>query len=286
MKNRAWYFVMPMIILMSIGAFLPLMVVVNYSQHYIFAGSAATFVGLENFVEVLHDPQFRGAVGRQFLFTFMVLVIEISLGIMIALALPKKGFWVTPCLVLLGIPLLIPYNVVGIIWRLFTQSDIGVIPKIFEFFGGYYNVALDSFDAASTILLLDVWHWTPLVVLLVYAGLQSIPDAYYQAAAIDGANSLRTFRFVTLPKLRSVLTLGILLRLMDSFKIYSEPLLLTGGGPGTATTYLSLFVARKAESYELGYASAASLIYFFIVLVMSYIAFQIITRIGKGGKIE
>jgi glycerol transport system permease protein len=284
MKNRAWLFMTPILILMSISAFLPLMVVVNYSQHYIFAGSTPYFVGLENFIEVLNDSAFQEALKKQLIFSFLVLVVEIPLGIIIAMCIPKKGKYVALILVLLGIPLLIPYNVVGIIWRLFCQSDIGIIDKILAVFNYSYNVSINSFDAAATIFLIDVWHWTPLVVLLSYAGLQAIPDAYYQAASIDGASPWRTFRYVTLPKLRSVLTLAILLRFMDSFKIYSEPLLLTGGGPGSATTYLSLFVARKAESYELGYASASSLIYFFIVLIFSYIFFQLITRIGKGGN--
>ncbi len=284
MKNRGWLFVTPILVLMSITAFLPLMVVINYSQHYIFAGSQPVFVGFENFIEVLHDPAFLDALGKQLIFSFCVLLVEIPLGILISLGMPKKGRWVPVCLVLLGIPLLIPYNVVGIIWRLFCQSDIGVIPEIFKFLHYSYNVSIDPLDATATIFILDVWHWTPLVVLLSYAGLQAIPDAYYRAAAIDGATRWRTFRYVTLPKLRSVLTLAVLLRFMDSFKIYSEPLLLTGGGPGNATTYLSLFVARKAESYELGYAGASSLIYFFIVLVFSYIFFQLITRIGQGGK--
>jgi glycerol transport system permease protein len=112
--------------------------------------------------------------------------------------------------------------------------------------------------------------------------LQAIPDAFYQAAKIDGASRWKTFRYVTLPKLRHVLIIGVLLRFMDSFKIYSEPLLLTGGGPGSSTTYLSMFVARKAQSYELGYAGAASIVYLFIVIVFSYIFFQVMTNMGKG----
>ncbi len=282
MKNRAWLFLLPALAFMAVSAIIPLVTVINYSQNYIFAGSMPTFVGLENFVEVLQDPQFLGSIGRQFIFTFLVLLIEVPLGIIIALAMPKKGNWVPLNLVLLGIPLLIPYNVVGIIWRLFTQSDVGIVPAAFNGLNYAYNVTLNSGDAFFTILTVDVWHWTPLLILLSYAGLQAIPNAYYRAAAIDGASKWSTFKYVTLPKLRTVLTIGILLRFMDSFKIYSEPLLLTGGGPGTATTFLSLFISRKAESYELGYASAASLIYFFIVLVMSYIFFQFISRVGRG----
>ncbi|MDZ7762458.1 MAG: sugar ABC transporter permease [Desulfovermiculus sp.] len=282
MNNRAWLFLIPALILLSISAFIPLMTVINYSLHYIFAGSAPTFVGLENYVEVLQDPAFLKALSRQIAFSLMILVVEIPLGICIALSMPTKGKAAALSLVLLGIPLLIPFNVVGIIARVFTQSSIGVMPEFLALFNYDYNVSMHSFDAVMTIFFLDVWHWTPLVALLCYAGLQAIPDAYYQAAQIDGASRWKTFRYVILPKLRSVLIIGVLLRFMDSFKIYAEPLLLTGGGPGDVTTFLSLHVARKAESYELGYAGASSIIYLFIVIVFSYLFFQLMTNIGKG----
>jgi glycerol transport system permease protein len=286
MKNRGWLFLIPALAVLSISAFIPLMTVINYSLHYIFAGSAPTFVGFENYVEVLRDPAFLGALGRQLVFSLMVLVVQVPLGIGIAMAMPKQGPGVAICLVLLGIPLLIPFNVVGIIARVFCQANIGVMPAFFDLFNYDFNVALDSVDAALTIFFLDVWHWTPLVALLCFAGLRSIPHAFYQAAEIDGASPWKTFRYVTLPKLRSVLILGVLLRFMDSFKIYAEPLLLTGGGPGSSTTFMSLHVARKAQSYELGYAGASSVIYLFIVIVFSYIFFQVMTNVGKGGVKE
>jgi glycerol transport system permease protein len=281
MKQRPWLFLLPTLLLMSISAFVPLMTVINYSLHYIFAGSIPEFVGLQNYVEVMVDGNFRQALLRQLVYSFIVLIIEIPLGILIALSMPKRGSGVGLSLVLLGIPLLIPYNVVGIVWRLFSQSDIGIIPRVMFILGYEYNVSLQSVDAFVTLLLLDVWHWTPFVALLSYAGVQAVPDAYYQAARIDGASKWKTFSYVTLPKLRPVLTLAILIRFMDSFKIYSEPLLLTGGGPGNATTFLSMFVARKAESYELGYAGAVSVIYLYIVIVLSYLFFQVATHSKK-----
>ena len=281
MKQRPWLFLLPTLLLMSISAFVPLMTVINYSLHYIFAGSIPEFVGLQNYVEVMVDTNFKQALLRQLVYSFIVLIIEIPLGILIALSMPKRGSGVGLSLVLLGIPLLIPYNVVGIVWRLFSQSDIGIIPRVMFILGYEYNVSLQSVDAFVTLLLLDVWHWTPFVALLSYAGVQAVPDAYYQAARIDGASKWKTFIYVTLPKLRPVLTLAILIRFMDSFKIYSEPLLLTGGGPGNSTTFLSMFVARKAESYELGYAGAVSVIYLYIVIVLSYLFFQFATHSKK-----
>jgi len=266
---------------MVASAFLPLMTVINYSLYYIFSGSTPQFVGLTNYMEVLRDPSFQGALGRQLLFSLAILIVEMPLGVLIALSMPKTGRFVAVSLVLLGIPLLIPYNVVGIVWRLIAQSDLGLIPAVLGAVGYEYNVSLDPIDAPVTLWALDVWHWTPLVALLSFAGLRSIPDAYYRAAEIDGASRWKTFRYVILPKLRPVLVLGFLLRFMDSFKIYAEPLLLTGGGPGNSTTFMSLFVARKAQSYELGYAGAASMIYLFIVIVFSYIFYQVLTQFGK-----
>jgi glycerol transport system permease protein len=283
MRQRPWLFLLPTLLLMSISAFVPLMAVVNYSLHTIFAGSNPEFVGLQNYADVMRDSNFHDALLRQLAFSALVLLIEIPLGIAIALCVPRRGWGAGLCLVLLGVPLLIPYNVVGIVWRLFTQSDIGVIPRLLSTIGYDYNVSLQPGDAFATILLVDVWHWTPLVALLAYAGLQAIPQAYYQAAQVDGASVWQTFRFVTLPKLRPVLTLGVLIRFMDSFKIYSEPLLLTGGGPGNTTTFLSLFVARKAESYDLGYAGAVSIIYLYVVIVFSYLLFQVATK-SKGDR--
>lgn len=280
-NNKAWWLLAPALLLMVASAFLPLMTVINYSLYYIFSGSTPQFVGLTNYMEVLRDPSFQGALGRQLLFSLAILIVEMPLGVLIALSMPKTGRFVAVSLVLLGIPLLIPYNVVGIVWRLIAQSDLGLIPAVLGAVGYEYNVSLDPIDAPMTLWALDVWHWTPLVALLSFAGLRSIPDAYYRAAEIDGASRWKTFRYVILPKLRPVLVLGFLLRFMDSFKIYAEPLLLTGGGPGNSTTFMSLFVARKAQSYELGYAGAASMIYLFIVIVFSYIFYQVLTQFGK-----
>ena len=183
----------------------------------------------------------------------------------------------------LGLPLLIPFNVVGIIWRVFTRADLGIIPLLFESGGFKYDVALDPADAYWTVVVMDVWHWTPLVVLLCYAGLNAIPDAYYQAAEIDGASRWRIFLYITLPRLRSVLTIAVLLRFMDSFRIYTEVFMLTGGGPGTTTTFLSDVLVRKAVGgFEFGFAAALSLIYFFVILVISYAFFLVLTNVGTG----
>jgi glycerol transport system permease protein len=284
-NNRAWLFVLPALLVMALNAFIPFITVINYSLQDILPGLPAIDVGLENFQTVLTDDLFRNAFVRQLGFSFLILLIEVPLGVAIALALPKKSWRATVSLIVLGLPLLIPWNVVGIIWRVFTRSDLGLVPLFFNAIGYPYDVALNPVDAYWTVVIMDVWHWTPLIVLLCYAGLNAIPDAFYQAAEIDGASSWRTFLYVTLPRLRSVLTIGILLRFMDSFRIYTEVFLLTGGGPGTTTTFLSDVLVRKAVGgFEFGYAAALSLIYFFVILVISYAFFLVLTNVGSGSR--
>lgn len=284
-NNRAWLFVLPALLVMGINAFIPFITVINYSVQDILPGLPPIWVGLENYQLVLQDELFRSAFIRQLGFSFLILTIEVPLGVAIALALPKRSWVATIALIALGLPLLIPWNVVGIIWRVFTRADLGIVPMFFSVFGYAYDGALNPVDAYWTVVVMDVWHWTPLIALLCYAGLNSIPDAFYQAAEIDGASSWRTFLYVTLPRLRSVLTIGILLRFMDSFRVYTEVFMVTGGGPGTTTTFLSDVLVRKAVGgFEFGYAAALSLIYFFVILVISYVFFLVLTNVGTGNN--
>jgi glycerol transport system permease protein len=142
-----------------------------------------------------------------------------------------------------------------------------------------YNYTHQPVAAWFTMILMDVWHWTSLVVLLAYAGLRSIPDAYYQAAKIDSASRWAVFRYIQLPKMKRVLTIAVLLRFMDSFMIYTEPFVLTGGGPGNSTTLLSIDLVKIAlGQFDLGPAAAMSIIYFLIVLLLSWVFYTLMMR--------
>ncbi|MEM6371704.1 MAG: sugar ABC transporter permease, partial [Pseudomonadota bacterium] len=200
------------------------------------------------------------------------LIIEVPLGIIIALSMPKKGVWVSVCLVLMSLPLLIPWNVVGTIWQIFARVDIGLLGYTLDNLGIDYNYTQDALDAWVTLIVMDVWHWTSLVALLAYAGLQSIPDAYYQAAKIDQASRWSVFRYIELPKMQGVLMIAILLRFMDSFMIYTEPFVVTGGGPGSSTNFLSIDLVNIAlGQLDLGPAAAYSIMYFLVILLISWV---------------
>jgi glycerol transport system permease protein len=244
-------------------------------------------VGTEWFTDVLRSERFHNALGRNLLFSFIILCIEIPLGIWIALSMPRKGIWVPVCLIMMALPLLIPWNVVGTIWQIFARGDIGLLGHTMSLLGVDYNYTNNIFDAWVTIIIMDVWHWTSLVVLLCYAGLVSIPEAYYQAARIDGASKWSIFRFIQLPKMRGVLIIAFLLRFMDSFMIYTEPFVLTGGGPGNSTTFLSIDLVKQAiGQFDLGPAAAMSLIYQLIVLLICYVFFTVMSHVGTDKPIE
>ncbi|MFZ5572419.1 MAG: carbohydrate ABC transporter permease [Thermodesulfobacteriota bacterium] len=284
-SNKAWFLVLPVFVIVAFSAVVPLMTVVNYSVQDIFGPGQRIFVGTEFFKEVLQDKRLHDALWRQFLFSGLVLLIEIPLGVLIALAMPKKGGWVSVNLVTLALPLLIPWNVIGTIWIIFTRPDIGLFGAAINHLGVAFDHTAKPLDAWITVMLMEVWHWTPLVALLAYAGLRSIPEAYYQAAKIDGASAWATFRYIQLPKMRGVLTIAVLLRFMDSFLIYAEPFVLTGGGPGNATTFLSIYLVKIAVGqFDLGPAAAFSLVYFLIILLFSFLFYQALQNVGKGEK--
>ncbi|MEI7495250.1 MAG: sugar ABC transporter permease [Betaproteobacteria bacterium] len=284
-NQKAWFLILPVLVCVAFSAIIPLMTVVNYSVQDIISPERRVFVGTEWFASVMRDPDLHEALWRQIVFSFSVLACEIPLGILLALSMPAEGWRASITLVVVALSLLIPWNVVGTIWQIYGRADIGLMGATLQLMDIDYNYTGNATDAWLTVLLMDIWHWTPLVALLCFAGLRSIPDAYYQAAQIDGASKLDVFRFIQLPKMRGVLIIAVLLRFMDSFMIYTEPFVLTGGGPGNATTFLSQYLTQKAVGqFDLGPAAAFSLIYFLIILLLCFILYNWMQQVGTQAK--
>ncbi|TNF81444.1 MAG: sugar ABC transporter permease [Gammaproteobacteria bacterium] len=272
LNNQAWLGVLPVLLIVAFSAVIPLMTVVNYSVQDIFDVNTRLFVGLDWYRETLRDPRFLDALLRQLAFSGIVLAIELPLGVLVARAMPRDGRWVGLILVLLAVPLLIPWNVVGTIWQLFARPDIGLLGQLVNELGIPFNYTASPTHAWVTLVMMDVWHWTSLVALLAFSGLTAIPSACYQAAVMDGASTWQVFRHVELPRLKAVLVIAVLLRLMDSFMIYTEPFVLTGGGPGNSTTFLSQYLTSMAVGqFDLGPAAAFSVLYFLVVLLLCWL---------------
>ncbi|WP_338034012.1 carbohydrate ABC transporter permease [Lichenicola cladoniae] len=287
LNNRAWFFLIPVLVFVLFSSLIPLMTVVNYSVQDTMGQNNFFYNGIAWFQNLL-DPstdiggRFASALVRNLIFSFVVLAIELPLGVAAAICIPRHGWRVGATLVLIALPLLIPYTVVGTIWQIFARADIGLLGYVLNHLGIPYNDTQDPTSAWATIVVMDVWHWTGMVALLAYAGLKSIPDAFYQAARIDGAGRWSVFRNIELPKLQKVLVIAVLLRFMGSFMIYTEPSVVTGGGPGESTSFLSLDLVKIAlGQVDLGNAAAMSLVYNLITLTICWVFFTVMTQIDR-----
>ena len=205
-NNKAWFMVLPVLVLVAFSAVIPLMTVVNYSVQDTFGNNEFFWAGTDWFIQVLQSDRFWDALTRNLIFSGIILAIEIPLGILIALNMPKTGFGVPVCLVLMSLPLLIPWNVVGTIWQIFGRVDIGLLGYTLDAMGIRLQLHVRrrfrrlGHDHRNGRLALDL-AWSRL--LWPIAGLKSIPDAYYQAAKIDQAHRAGPiFRYIELPKMK------------------------------------------------------------------------------------
>jgi glycerol transport system permease protein len=265
-NNRAWFFLIPALLLLGFVAVIPLIMVVNYSFHDLFTLKSKIWVGFEWYREILQSSRFWESLGRSLLFSAIILIIEVPLGIAIALSIPKKGALVAVCLVSMALPLLVPWNMIAMIWHVFLE----IVGKLLSTIGIDFDWKLNAFHTWISIVLMDVWHWTSLVVLLCYSSLTTIPAAFYHSAAIDGASRWNVFRYIELPKMRSVLLMALLLRFIDSFMVYIEPFRLNAGGPRSSTTFLAMDLGQDVVSYNFSPAAARSIIYFIIIVTVSW----------------
>jgi glycerol transport system permease protein len=281
--RTAYLYLLPALLVMTVAGLIPISLVVFYSLHDTFGGNIFVWVGSHWFRQVLGSREFYDALLRSLGFSLIVLAVQIPLGIYVAVRMPKAGMLATVYVVLLAIPMLTPTIVVGYLWKVMILPETGLLYQALSGIG----LTLDMNNPVWTwwlLVLMDTWHWTGLVVLLCFARLRTIPDAYYQAAAIDGAGRWAIFRHIQLPRLKLVLAIAVLLRFMDSFTIYAEAYVITKGGPGLSTTFLSHeLVQTGLIQFDLGEAGAMAVIYFFIVLVVSSFFYRLIVPAKDKG---
>jgi glycerol transport system permease protein len=268
--NRAWLLVMPALAILVVVGFIPLLTVFNYSFLDIFTLDQRFWVGLDWYHQILSSPRFIASFGRSLLFSAIVLAIQIPLGILIALSIPRDGVLRTAMLILVALPLLVPWNMIPAMWLSLINLDTGMVGGTMKSLGIAFDYKFNPVHTWIVIVAMDVWHWTGLVAILCYSALATIPHPHYQAAAIDGASRLQVFRYVQLPKMSGVLLMALLLRFMDSFMIYTEAFRINAGGPRNATTFLSLDLGENINAFNYGPAAARSVIYFVIVLIIAW----------------
>ncbi|MEY9535423.1 carbohydrate ABC transporter permease [Sinorhizobium fredii] len=229
------------------------------------------FVGPGNFARLLSDTQFHVALRNTAVFTIAAVTIEFLLGLGLALLLDKFIRRLTFLKTVLMIPMMLPPIAVAITWKIIYEPQFGVLNEIMfrlglplQAWAGDVNLAMFS------IIVADVWQWTPFIFLLMLAGLASLPVEPYEAAVLDGASSWRQFWDLTLPFLKPVIAIALLLRVMDALRLFDLVFILTGGGPADRTKVLSLYIYQVAYRFaDPGYAAAISLFVLFVTIVLS-----------------
>jgi glycerol transport system permease protein len=280
-KLRVWAYILPTFILLAINAFIPMIASYNYSTHNLIAGMEAKFVGFDMYERALNDDRFLNAVARNLLFTFLVLIIEVPLGIAMAKAIPKAGRLGGLCIILIAIPLVLPWISIGLSWRLMVRTE-GFFYNIFKYFGLAYSTN-DPTQVFVTALLCDIWHWTPLTVLVVSAGYAAMRSEPTEAAMIDRASGWAIFRHVELPALDFPILMSVMLRLMDSLRVFDESYMMFADGPFHCVEFISTNILSSTHAMKFGYGAACSMLYAYIALVAFYIISMVVTR-GRGLK--
>ena len=264
----------PTLIVLLVMTAYPLIFTFVYSftdYNYLKGTENASFVLFDNYVSLFKNGYFQQAVWNTIKFTILAVVLEMALGLLIAVFVNslKRGQKIMRTLLLL--PYLLPAVTVALSWRMMLSANYGIINQFLESLGlPVFNWFMDTQTAFGTILVIDVWQNVPFVFLLLYASLQSVSESQYEAARIDGAGTLQQFWYITLPNIKSSLALCALLRTIDTFRLFEKVNVLTGGGPaGTTTTITQFLYTYGIKSLDFGFGSAGAIVMTLLVLILS-----------------
>lgn len=231
-----------------------------------------TFIGLKNYITAFQDKQVMTALSNTLLFVAGTVILEILLGLGLALLLSEESRRMRVVRSFILIPMALPPLVVGLVWKSLYNVDFGVIPYYFKALG--INMGRGPLGELSTampaVILIDVWQWTPLIMIILLAGLMSMPQEPFEAARVDGATRWQRFWYITLPMLKPSLLIALLLRTMQSFKVFDIIYTTTGGGPGSSTTVLNYHIYTVGMVFfDMGYAASLANILLFIVGILA-----------------
>lgn len=278
-RNAAWLFPLPAVIALIILVGLPMLANFVIALHDWFIGRPPRLVWLQNFTDVLADRRFYNGIRNTLIFTGIAVPVQLVLGMAIAVLfnreLPAKGLIRTVIL----LPMVATPVAIALIWSLMFDPSLGVLNWFLESLGLSRSLwVADASLALPSLIMVDVWQWTPMVALILIAALQGVPSEHYEAARIDGAGGWQVFWHITLPAVRGAVVVALILRAVDALKTFDIIYVITGGGPGTATETLNVYAFRAGfEFFRAGYA--ASLLIFLMFLVLGI---AILLNLARG----
>jgi multiple sugar transport system permease protein len=272
MKKLSFLLLLPALAMLLFVTAYPIAGTLYFSLHkYNLITGEFKFTGLQEYVELLQDPVFQVSVWNTLVFSISATLAQTFLGLAIAVLVNQEVRWRRWIIPLIVLPNMFSVVIVSSMWKLMLDYDTGLVNYILRALGLQPQAWLTSMQLAlPSIVVIDTWQWTPICFLIFYAGLQSIPRELYEAALVDGASPLRTFWSITLPMLKPYIALVLLLRSIDTFRLFDKVYLLTGGGPAHATETISLYIFKTGLVFwDIGKASAASFVMLALVLIVS-----------------
>jgi len=231
-------------------------------------GAGRSFVGLANYERLFSDARFHDSIWRTLYFTALAVVIPVVLGVAAALAFNRKFPLRGLARTIFILPMMATPVAVALVWTMMFHPQLGVLNWMLSQFGIPPSMwVYDADTVIPTLVMVEVWHWTPLVMLLVLGGLASLPVDPYEAAKIDGATSWQAFRYITLPLLAPFIMVAVIIRTIDALKAFDTIYVITQGGPGTASETINIFLYLNAFAYyNMGYASAVVVVFFALII--------------------
>ena len=288
MKRSArtgWGFLTPTFIILVLTGLLPFIFVIYvgfFDWNVFSAVPGLHFVGVNNYRRLVFDNGFLLSLWRTVVFTFWVVFSELIIGFILAQLLTRDFRGKTFFRTVHALPLMIAPIAVGATWRLLTIPGFGLISYYLALIGIDYRLGNYSTQAFITVIIMDIWHWTPFVTLTLLAGLTAVPKEPLEQAMVDGANKWQVYRYLTIPMMMPVILTTTFIRIMDALRIVDEVFMLTGGGPGNSTRFIGLYIWQVVfPKTDYGYGSAMSLLTLYFTLVLCWLLFIAITQVGK-----
>jgi multiple sugar transport system permease protein len=285
-QKQVWGLLTPTLILFIFLGVVPIIYILYLSvyKYNVFSKVGMVYTGFNNFRKLVFDPDFLKSLRLGLTYVILCVAIELPLGLSFANLLTYeykgKGIFRT----IMTLPLAMAPISIGAIWVLMTNPDFGPLAVYLRNIGIDFNIGNNAKQACIATILMDIWHWTPFVTLTFMAGLSSLPKQPFEAALVDGATKSQTLRYITLPLLRPVLFTTLFIRIMDTFRVFDEVWMLTSGGPGTATRYVSIHVVREVlQSMNYGYSSAMSLFLLYLTIVVCWLLITFINVSQESG---
>jgi multiple sugar transport system permease protein len=279
-RKSYWPFVVPAVVVVGSVIVFPWVFTVWMSMHEWTVGGARRFTGLSNYARLVSDERFIASIGHTLVYTFLAVVLPLIFGTLAALIfnsrVPLRG-------ILRGLfvmPMMATPVAIALVWTMMFHPQLGVLNYLLSLVGiPPQGWVFNSATVIPSLVLVETWQWTPLVMLIVLGGLAAIPSEPYESAAIDGANALQRFRYITLPMIAPFLMVAVIIRTIDALKSFDIIYAITQGGPGTASETINLYLYSVAFAYyDIGYGSAIAVVFFALVIALSLLMLHLRQR--------